>query len=247
MDEEQKKKIALFRFGVIAELVGRKDIRRGEREKQIRELAKKQWEIPGSECTYVSRSIIREWLRRYEESGRRIESLFSKDRSDAGNSRCSDGEIELSLVNLKKGHPKVSLPVLLKMAQKEEVLPVDFRASSQSIYRIFQCHGVNKLARTPEDRRRFEVEFANDLWQADFDSKALLPVVLCGQTHLIDKLLHHTSRPFASRVLGKSHLPELKRSDMQGYLNQHLEMAGIEVPITWPRERCGRQPERILR
>jgi hypothetical protein len=31
MELEQKKKIAMFRFGVIAELVGRRDLQRGER------------------------------------------------------------------------------------------------------------------------------------------------------------------------------------------------------------------------
>ena len=42
MDEEQKKKIALFRFGVIADLVGRKKLERGEREAIIRDLARKE-------------------------------------------------------------------------------------------------------------------------------------------------------------------------------------------------------------
>ncbi len=32
MDQEQKDQIALFRFGVISELIGRRDLRRGERE-----------------------------------------------------------------------------------------------------------------------------------------------------------------------------------------------------------------------
>ena len=39
--------IALFRFGVTAELVGRKSWVRGEREKVIGELVGKEWEIPG--------------------------------------------------------------------------------------------------------------------------------------------------------------------------------------------------------
>ena len=76
MEEEQKKKIALFRFGVISELVGRKSWVRGEREKVIGELVAKEWEIPGSGRTRISRSVIWEWLRLYERSGRKIESLL---------------------------------------------------------------------------------------------------------------------------------------------------------------------------
>ena len=64
------------------------------------------------------------------------------------------------------------------------------------------------------------------LSQYQFDSQTLMPLVLCGQNGLLDKLLFHTSRPFASRVVGRSHLDGLKLKDMQGYLSHHLELAG---------------------
>jgi len=64
------------------------------------------------------------------------------------------------------------------------------------------------------------------LSQYQFDSQTLMPMVLCGQNGLLDKLLFHTSRPFASRVVGRSHLDGLKLKDMQGYLSHHLELAG---------------------
>jgi len=165
--EEQKKNIALFRFGVISELIGRKDIRRGEREAVIRELTTREWEIPDSVRTRVSRSTIREWLRRYEASGRKIESLFPKDRSDSGQSRSMDSETELALVELKRQFPEASLPVILKLGRRRNIVPQDFSASSQSIYRLFKRHGVDKLNRPAVDRRKFEAELPNDLWQSD--------------------------------------------------------------------------------
>jgi general secretion pathway protein A len=65
------------------------------------------------------------------------------------------------------------------------------------------------------------------LCQFDMDSKPLLPVILAGQNNLLDKLLYPTSRPLASRVIGRSHLEGLKLQDMTGYLKHHLEIAGI--------------------
>ena len=65
------------------------------------------------------------------------------------------------------------------------------------------------------------------LSQFEMDSKPLLPVVLAGQNNLLDKLMYHTSRPLASRVIGRSHLEGLKATDMAGYLKHHLEIAGI--------------------
>lgn len=65
------------------------------------------------------------------------------------------------------------------------------------------------------------------LCQFEMDSKPLLPVILVGQNNLLDKLMYHTSRPMASRIIGRSHLEGLKLKDMAGYLQHHLEIAGI--------------------
>ena len=74
---------------------------------------------------------------------------------------------------------------------------------------------------------RFEV-FAqlHSLTQFQFDSQNLMPVVLAGQNSLLDKLLFHTSRPLASRVVGRSYLEALKLEDMRGYLLHHHQLAG---------------------
>lgn len=66
------------------------------------------------------------------------------------------------------------------------------------------------------------------LSQFEFDSKPVMSIIFSGQSNLIDKLLYHTSRPLVSRVVGKTHLEGLKLKDMTGYLNHHLEIAGIK-------------------
>ena len=50
MDTEKRQQIAVSRFGVIAELVTRKGMERGEREKLIGELSEKEWEIPHADA-----------------------------------------------------------------------------------------------------------------------------------------------------------------------------------------------------
>ena len=45
--------------------------------------------------------------------------------------------------------------------------------------------------------------------------------------NLLDKLMYITSRPLASRFIGRSHLEGLRRKDMAGYLKHRLEIAGI--------------------
>lgn len=67
--------------------------------------------------------------------------------------------------------------------------------------------------------------------QVDFDSRTLFPMVLSGQISLIDKLLFHTSRPFASRIVGRSHMEALQRDHMADYLAHHLAIAGGTKPL----------------
>jgi general secretion pathway protein A len=69
------------------------------------------------------------------------------------------------------------------------------------------------------------------LTQFDMDSKPLMPLVLAGQNNLLDKLMYHTSKPLASRVIGRSHLEGLKAKDMAGYLKHHLEIVGISEQL----------------
>jgi type II secretory pathway predicted ATPase ExeA len=69
------------------------------------------------------------------------------------------------------------------------------------------------------------------LGQFDMDSKPLLPMILAGQNNLLDKLMYITSRPLASRVIGRSHLEGLKQKDMEGYLKHHLEISGVNEQL----------------
>lgn len=64
------------------------------------------------------------------------------------------------------------------------------------------------------------------LAQFEYDSRPVMPILLCGQDLLIDHLMANTSRPLASRILGKSHLEAIKKEVMAEYLNHHLRLAG---------------------
>ena len=104
MDDEAKQAIAIFRFGVIADLVGRK-LSRGEKERLLNEKVSYHWEIPRSGRSYVSRSTIISWLRAYERSGRRLQSLYPHDRADKGKARALDEETAAALLALKRERP----------------------------------------------------------------------------------------------------------------------------------------------
>ena len=168
MDEELREQIALFRFAVITPLVSQRHLGRGEREALIRQITESEWEIPGSQRSRVARSTVLKWLAGYLRSGQNIESLKPKRRRDVGSSRSIDSETEAALLALKRELPEASLPVLLKVARERNIIDWHFSASRQSVYRLLQRHGLHRLSTAAVvDRRRFEAELPNDLWQSD--------------------------------------------------------------------------------
>jgi general secretion pathway protein A len=64
--------------------------------------------------------------------------------------------------------------------------------------------------------------------QFDKDSKPWLPLILAGQSSLVDKLMYRTSAPLASRIIVRSHLEGLDRQGMEQYLKHHLKLAGVK-------------------
>lgn len=69
------------------------------------------------------------------------------------------------------------------------------------------------------------------LTQFEADSKPLLPIVFAGQSNLLDKLQFRSSLPLSSRVVARSHLEGVDRTQMELYLNHHLKIAGVQQPL----------------
>lgn len=167
MNEEAKSRVAQFRFGVIHDLIGDRKLSRGEQQRLLREKSSCLWEIPYSERSFISASTILSWVRRYEKGGRRLESLYPEPRSDRGRPRALDDETVLSLVELKKQLKGASLPIVLREARLKKILHPGIKVHPATIYRLFKQRGLMKREEVVEDRRRFEAELPNDIWQSD--------------------------------------------------------------------------------
>ncbi|MFA5687527.1 MAG: DDE-type integrase/transposase/recombinase [Bacilli bacterium] len=165
-NSEKQKKIALFRFGVITPLIGVKDLIRGQREKMINEIISKKWDIPYSSKTSISRATLLNWVRLYEKSDNSLESLIPKKRIDTGKSRILSSEVELALVNLRKENKDISLTALIDIAKGKNIIPYNLNISLSALYKILKKHLDSEESSSP-DRRKFEAELPNDLWQTD--------------------------------------------------------------------------------
>jgi putative transposase len=168
MDDDKRQQIATFRFGVIHDLVGHVELEPGEQERLIREKCANKWRIPFSEKTHISRGTILRWMKLYRESRGKLESLCTQDRSDQGKSRVMDQETSLALISLRKEFPRATVPFLIEEMGKRKLASPEVTLSPTTVYRFLHRHELMELTRgAPEDRRKFEAEMLNDLWQVD--------------------------------------------------------------------------------
>jgi putative transposase len=168
MNEEQKREVAVFRFGVIHDLVGGIHLERGDQQRLLRQKCERKWVIPHSSRTRLTRGTILRWIQRYRQRNGKLESLCPVERSDRGVSRGLDEETSLALIQLRREKPKATVINLIETMHKRGLITPGTELSLSTVYRLLHRHHLmNPLQRKLEDRRKFEAELPNDLWQSD--------------------------------------------------------------------------------
>lgn len=165
MTNEKNEQIAVFRFGVIHELIGGARLTRDEKRRLIRDKCARKWVIPFSARTRISEKTIYRWIRCYRKSGGRIESLYPRKRDDQGKFRKLDQETVEVILNARRQNPDLVVPQLLSRLKLSALIPQTTGLST--IYRVLHQHNLMHHRRPPEDRRKFEARQPNDIWQSD--------------------------------------------------------------------------------
>ena len=163
-DEELRKAVALFRYGLIADVLrvplGSREIRRALHEK-----AQRTYTIPGTRRTRVAVETMRDWLSLYRTGG--FEALYPKTRADRGQPRRLPPEVAELLVSLKTEQPALSVNALIGVARERGV---DHPLAPSTVHRLLAREGLlDKRPGDPvaTDRRRFAFRDAGELWMSD--------------------------------------------------------------------------------
>lgn len=167
VENDKNLAIATFRFGVISEFVTGVKLTYGEKERLIREKTNRNYEIPFSGRKSISRSAIQQWIVDYKRAGYRIEGLYPKERKDAGASRSIDSAIKVAILDMKRANPHWTVPVIINKLKHNKIIAADTNLPINSIYRMLKNEKFTSENTSAQDRRKFEAEYPNDLWQSD--------------------------------------------------------------------------------
>ena len=256
MDDEKTKRseeVALFRYGLIADLTHLEPGARGL-YRLLEEKAAKDYCIPGSTRTRVAEETMRTWLRKYRLQG--FDALKPRPRKDAGDSRALPQAVKDALVSIKDDNPELSVQLVIKEALATARVPADVSLAASTVHRVLSRAGLMQRAAsveggTPGDRRRFAFELAGELWMSDVMHGPAVTVAgrQRRKTYLIAFLDDATRAvPFAAFALAENtaaFLPVLKQAVMRrgvpkrlfvdngaAYRSHHLALVCAKLGVT---------------
>lgn len=168
-DAERRQQIALFRYGLIADLVQLPPNYRGL-YKLLVEKAAREYDIPFSLRRRVAAETMRGWLRDYRRGG--FDALLPKVRCDVGSARSIPAAVVDLLCELKDSQAELSIPLLIKKARSEhpKVVTDELELPLSTVHRLLARRGLmtkRKGDASRKDRRRFEFDAAGELWMSD--------------------------------------------------------------------------------
>lgn len=166
-DNDHRHAVALFRYGLIADLVRLEPGAKGLYAR-IETKAAGQYTIPGSSRTRVAAETIRDWLKRYRRGG--FDALLPKPRADRGRSRSLPARVVEVLLATKEGNRALSVQLVIREARQHPDVPEALPLPASTVHRLLARHGLMDNPRgdnRDNDRRRFAFERAGQLWMSD--------------------------------------------------------------------------------
>lgn len=226
-DDDHRHTVALFRYGLIADLVQLPPGTKGLYD-QIAQKAEREYSIPGTTRTRVAPETIRDWLKQYRRGG--FDALLPKPRADRGRSRSLPAQVVDALLAIKEGNPKLSVQLVIREARQRPDVPPELPLPPATVHRLLTRHGLMDKPRgeaTETDRRRFAFQQAGELWMSDvMHGPSILVDGRKRKTYLI-AFIDDATRvipecAFALAENSSTFLPVLKRAVQRRGLAQRL-------------------------
>lgn len=249
-DDKLRQDIALFRYGLIADIKHLEGAGSGL-FKKLEEKAKQPYMIPGSRRTTVAAETMRGWLKDYRQGG--FDALVPKPRSDAGASRRIPRDVQDILLEIKEKNEEFTVGLVIKAARERADIPAEQVLAPSTVHRLLARNGLMRRASdTPngKDHRHFEFPYAGDLWMSDVMHGPSVRVEGRKRKTYLIAFIDDATRviPFATFALTESNvdfLPAMKQAVLRrgvpkrlfvdngaAFRSHHLALVAAKLGIT---------------
>lgn len=216
--------LALFRLSVLGPLVSRERLARGELQQVIRELAAREYAIPGTRRRHLGEKTIQAWYYAWRRAG--LDALAPKPRADRGSSKIAPA-LQEAILAAKQANPRRSVRQIVRLLEAAGTAAAQ-TLSRSAVHRLLQQHALSQCAaHQPQERRSFCTEFAGSIWYGDVMHGPRVPhKAQLRKTYLVS-LFDDASRLVAHSAfcLGETAL------DIEGVLKQALLRRGVPLKL----------------
>lgn len=163
MTENEKNSVALFRYGIISELVTGLN-RFPNLDAYFKAKSELEWKNPEGKLVKISEKTIERWYYNYLKYG--FDILKPKSRSDSGRVRKIDDELLNVINHYVVEHPRMPSTLIYKeLIENHYITPKDISLSTITRYvgRLKKSKGTVMQA----EMKRYEASHINDIWCCD--------------------------------------------------------------------------------
>lgn len=218
--------LALFRLSVLGPLISRERLARGELRQLLRELAQREYAIPGTRRRHLGEKTIEGWYYAWRRQG--LDGLVPKARADRGRSKIAPA-LQEAIVAAKHANPRRSVRQIVRLLEAAGTVPAR-TLSRSAVHRLLQQQGLSRCngsASEPEERRSFAAEFAGSIWYGDVMHGPRVPHKgRSAKTYLVS-LFDDASRLVAHSAF----CPGETALDVEGVLKQALLRRGVPLKL----------------
>ena len=163
MTDQEKEKIALFRYGIISPVVSNIAISMSKKE-FFKQLGEKEYLHPNGNNVKIEWKTIEGWYYQYKRLG--FEGLKPRDRNDKGKVRKLDDEVIEIIDYYIKKYPRMPATSIHEKLIADNIINVG-DVSTCTVARYIKRLKENSDIITKKEFRRYEAEHINDIWCCD--------------------------------------------------------------------------------
>ena len=218
--------VALFRYSVLGPLVSRAKLQRGELKAILKDLAARDYNIPGSRNSRLGEKTIEAWYYAWRHGG--IEALTPKPRSDRGQSKLP-AEVQAAIIAAKRENPRRSIRGIRRLLESRGTVAKD-SLSRSAIHRLLQAHGLSRSQGStsePEEHRAYVAEYAGDIWYGDVMHGPRVPMGGGQRKAYLVSLMDDASR----LIVHSAFCPGETALDIEAVLKQAILKRGLPVKL----------------